>query len=271
MPDLKRSPLSYSGIFFDSASLEQFKLWFRSGILGGATTNPVLLQKEKVLDVSSHIQKMVKIAGEDFPISIEIPDTKMSIEDMVNLAKKYQKKFPKNAIVKIPMDPMEPQKAYEVIYKLCKEGIRFNATLGLSMGQLIAAAEAGRESKAKGDNYISLFWGRRDEAKKQIIDELKKTKVKINLGQKWEDLISDASQTLKATIKYLEDHGLTTRVIVGSIRHSYQIEQAFLLGADIVTIPPDILKSWMDTKRGRETVEQFNKAYYDVKDKIKLV
>lgn len=262
MSNFKRQPLSYSGIFFDSANIEQFKIWFKSGILGGATTNPVLLQKENVLDVSAHIAKMVKIAGENFPISIEIPDTKMSIEEMVDLAKKYHQKFPTNAVVKVPMDPNEPQKAYQVIHILSKEGIRFNATLGLSMGQLIAAAEAGRNTRAKGDNYISLFWGRRDEAKQQIVKEL---------GRKWKDLISDAADTLKATLKYLEDHGLTTRVIVGSIRHPYQIEQAYLLGADIVTIPPDILKAWMDTKRGRETVEQFNQAYYQVKAKIKLI
>jgi transaldolase len=55
------------------------------------------------------------------------------------------------------MDPRDPQKAFEVMYTLSQEGVRVNATLGLTAGQLIGASEALRSSK---DSYISLFWGR---------------------------------------------------------------------------------------------------------------
>jgi len=72
-------------------------------------------------------------------------------------------------------------------------------------------------------------------------------------------------------LKYLETHNLSTRVIVGSIRSIDQIEKAFFLGADIVTIPPKLLDEWMFTQRGVETVDEFNKTYRDVKDKIKLI
>jgi len=68
-----RSPHS-SGIFYDSADLEGLKKWFNTHILGGATTNPLILQKEGILNIPDHISKMIKIVGKDFPISIEIPD-----------------------------------------------------------------------------------------------------------------------------------------------------------------------------------------------------
>lgn len=264
----KRQPFNSSGIFYDSANLEGFKKWFDAGILGGATTNPLILQKEGIFNVPEHISRMIGICGPEFPISIEVPDSKMSKQEMVNLAMKYQKKFPRNAVIKIPMDPREPEKAYEVMYKLGQKGVRVNATLGLSMGQLVGAAEALRHSEAEGDNYISLFWARREEAKNQIVKELVKRGVRRKEAI---EKVPDAAASLVMTLKYLETHGLSCRVIIGSIRSVDQIETAFSLGADIVTIPPKLIEEWMHTQRGVETADEFNAAYRSVKNKVTLI
>ena len=234
-----------SGIFFDSANLVDFEKWFKTGILGGATTNPVILQKDGVLDVPGHISKMIDICGEGFPISIEIPDSKMSEGEMIELALKYNGMFPYNAVIKIPIDPRDSQKAFKVIYKLGRAGVVINATLGLSAGQLIGAAEALRGARS---NYISLFWGRCEEAG--------------GIG---------AAKTLTTVLKYLETHKLHSSVIIGSIRDTEQINEAFSLGANIVTIPPKLIEEWMFTKRGVETAKQFNRAYREVKDQMKLI
>lgn len=264
----ERQPLNSSGIFFDSANLAEFKRWFDARILGGATTNPLMLQKEGVLNLPEHISKMIEISGPGFPISIGIPDSEMSQDAMLDLARRYRDRFPGNAVIKIPMDPREPQKAFEVIFRLGEESIRVNATLGISMGQLVGAAEALRLSKAQGDNYISLFWARREEARKQIVEEL----VKSGMGEKEAlEKVPDAAATLAMTLKYLETHSLATRVIVGSIRGVDQIERAFAIGADIVTIPPKLIEEWMFTQRGVETADQFNQAYRDIKDKVTLI
>ena len=235
-----------SGIFYDSANLQDFKKWFDTGILGGATTNPVILQKEGVLDIPAHIDKMIDISGKNFPISIEIPDSAMSKEDMVDLALRYRDRFPGNAVIKVPMDPRDSQKAYEVMYRLNQEGVKVNATLGLSAGQLIAAGEALRPGDG---SYVSLFWGRCDEARGE----------------------GGAARTLGVTLRYLKTHSLASKIIIGSIRNIDQIEEAFGLGADIVTIPPKLLEEWMFTQRGVETADQFNEAYRAVKDKMKLI
>lgn len=229
-----------SGIFFDSANLKELKRWFDTGILGGATTNPVILQKDGVFNIPEHIKKMVEICGEGFPISIEVPDSDMNKEEMIELAIGYTKMFPTNAVIKIPMDPRDMPKALEVMSKL-KGSVKINATLGLTAGQLIGAMETGAE-------YVSLFWGRCDEAGRD-----------------------GAASTLKTVIKYKETHNLDSKIIIGSIRKVEQIDRAFELGADIVTIPPNLMEDWMFTERGVETADQFNKAYYEVKDKMKLI
>ena len=265
---VKRQPLNSSGIYYDSANLADFKKWFSAGILGGATTNPLILQKEGILNLPKHISKMIDISGPNFPISIEIPDSDMSKEGMVALALKYQKKFPENAVIKVPMDPREPSKAYEVIYQLGQKGVRVNATLGLSMGQLVGAAESLRASKTEGDNYISLFWARRDEARDQAVKELVKQGMKRKEAL---ERVPDAAASLAMTLNYLENHNLTSiRIIAGSIRNVNQIEKAFSSGADIVTITPPLLQQWIFTKRGVETVQEFNQAYRDVKEKFTL-
>jgi len=243
-----RERMKTSGIFYDSANLKDFKKWHNAGILGGATTNPVILQKEGILDLPAHVDKMIDISGKGFPISIEIPDSTWSAEEQVELALKYRDRFPDNAVIKVPIDPREAEKAFEVMHKLAQEGVNLNATVGLSAGQLIGASEAMRGSKAIGDNYISLFWGRCDEAG--------------GIG---------AEKTLLTTIKYLETHSLASKIIIGSIRSPDQISEAFELGADIVTIPPKLIDEWMHTDRAVETIEQFNEAYRSVADKMKLI
>lgn len=234
-----------SGIFFDSANLIEFKKWFDSGILGGATTNPLILQKEGILNIPEHIEKMIEICGDDFPISIEIPDSTWPKEEMIELGIKYFNMFPKNAVIKVPMDCRDSQKSFEVMKKLARFYVPVNATLGLTSGQLIGAAEALSLSD-KG--YISLFWGRCDEAG--------------GIG---------AEKTLLTVLKYLKTHDLHTKIIIGSIRNTMQIDRAFELGADIVTIPPKLIEEWMFTKRGAETADQFNNAYKEVKDKVTLI
>ena len=240
--------LNTSGIFYDSADLLGLKKWFAAGIIGGVTTNPVIFQKDGVFNIPKHISKMIDIVGKGFPISIEVPDSESPREEMIKLALKYFAKFPDNAVIKIPMDPRDSQKAFEVMHRLTKKGVRINATFGITAGQLIGACEALRGNR---DSYVSLFWGRCQEA--------------AGFGG------IGAVDTLKTLLKYREIHHLDSKIIVGSVRTVAQIETAFSLGADIVTIPPKLIDEWMFTQRGVETADQFNKAYRDVKDKVKLI
>src|SRR3990167_3375329 len=116
MPNFERLSMKGSGIFFDSANLTELKKWYKTRILGGATINPVILQKDGVFDIPTHIQNMINIVGDGSPISIEIPDSRWTIDQMTSLAFKYHNRFPNNAVIKIPMDPRDPEKAFEVIY-----------------------------------------------------------------------------------------------------------------------------------------------------------
>jgi transaldolase len=137
------------------------------------------------------------------PVSLEVIGTKT--EEMVEEAHRL-KKYGQNVVVKIPMIP-EGMKA---VKKLKEEGIETNVTLIFSATQAILAAKAGA-------SYISPFIGRLDDA-----------------GQEGMILIKEIVQIFK-------NYKFETEVLVASIRHPLHVVEAGKIGANIVTLPPDIL------------------------------
>lgn len=241
--------MNYSGWFLDSGDLTQIKKY--KPVIGGITTNQVILfEKEKIYNIPVHLKKIISLVGPKIPISVELPDSQASIPDMLDLASRYHQLSPDNIVIKVPIIPTST-KGLKILYRLAKKGIRANATIGINQAQLQLAAESLRHSKANGDNYISLFWGRAQES-----------------------FLRGESQTpetvLTNTLTYLSNHHLSAKIIIGSIRQPAQVLRAFSLGAHIVTVPPSILQNIMFTTRAQETLVQFDSAYHNHKDNPKL-
>ncbi|HYY66221.1 MAG TPA: fructose-6-phosphate aldolase [Nitrososphaeraceae archaeon] len=137
------------------------------------------------------------------PVSLEVLGTKT--EEMVEEAHRL-KKYGQNVVVKIPMIP----EGMRAVKKLREEGIETNVTLIFSATQAILAAKAGA-------SYISPFIGRLDDA-----------------GQEGMILIKEIVQIFK-------NYKFETEVLVASIRHPLHVVEAGKIGAQIVTLPPDIL------------------------------
>lgn len=111
-----------------------------------------------------------------------------------------------NVVVKCPMTA----DGLKAVRKLHKEGIRTNMTLVFSANQALLAAKAGA-------NYVSPFIGRLDDA-----------------GQEGMELVREILQVY-------ENYDFETEVLVASIRHPIHVVEAAKLGADIATMPPDVL------------------------------
>jgi transaldolase len=139
----------------------------------------------------------------DGPISAEVISTLS--EGMVQEAKKLVK-IHENIVIKIPMCA-EGLKAVKI---LDSEGIKTNVTLIFSANQAMLAARAGA-------TYVSPFVGRLDD-----------------IGQEGVELIAEI-------VQIFAQHGINTEVIAASIRHPIHVKEAALLGADIATIPYQII------------------------------
>jgi transaldolase len=138
------------------------------------------------------------------PVSAEVisTDSKGMIKEARDLAK-----LADNIVVKIPLIK-EGLKAVKV---LSSEGIKTNVTLCFSPVQALMAAKAGAD-------YVSPFVGRLDD-------------------------ISQAGMEMVEQIATIyENYGFTTEIIVASIRNPIHVLDAALIGADIATIPYNVME-----------------------------
>jgi transaldolase len=138
------------------------------------------------------------------PISLEVVSE--DAEGMLKEARELNG-WIDNAAIKIPLT-WEGLKATKVC---ADEGIKTNVTLCFSANQAHLAAKAGA-------TFVSPFIGRLDD-----------------VGQTGMELI-------EAIVQIYSNYGFATEIIVASIRHPIHVYEAALLGADIATIPPDVLE-----------------------------
>jgi transaldolase len=139
----------------------------------------------------------------DGPISAEVvsTDTEGMLEEARNLSKIHN-----NIVVKIPM-LVDGLKATR---KLTEEGIKTNVTLVFSPLQALMAAKAGA-------TYVSPFIGRLD------------------------DISQEGLLLVEQIVEIYSNYAFDTEIIVASIRNPLHVLESALMGADIATIPFNVL------------------------------
>jgi transaldolase len=159
----------------------------------------------------------------DGPVSLEV--IAKDAEGMCEEARKLAS-LGNNAVIKIPMT----EEGIKAVRTLSLEGIKTNVTLIFQPIQALIAAKAGA-------TYVSPFIGRLDD-----------------LAQKGMTIIDDIC-------KIFFNYGLETEVIVASIRNPVHVLDAALIGADIATIPFNVLKQLMNHPLTDIGLEKFLKDW----------
>jgi len=139
----------------------------------------------------------------DGPVSAEVIG--LTADEMVGEAEELAK-LHENIVIKIPMI----EEGLRAVKRLFAAGIKTNVTLIFSPNQALLAAKAGA-------TYVSPFVGRLDDIS--------------HVGM---DIVSDI-QTI------YENYDFDTEVIVASIRNPVHVVEAALIGADIATIPYNVI------------------------------
>ena len=134
-------------IFIDSADIKEIERWVKMGIADGVTTNPSIMLKDGVYNMEKGAKEIAALVHPR-PVSVEV--TTNDLEEMIAQAQKFASWAP-NIIIKIPQITQDGIPCYGVIRQLESEGIKVNATIALSLGQVILAAKAGA-------TFVSSFW-----------------------------------------------------------------------------------------------------------------
>jgi transaldolase len=134
-------------LFLDTASIEEIRTINAWGVLGGVTTNPSLLARERSDPDAVWKEILAEVEGD---VSLEV--TALDADGMVEQGRRLAEMGP-NAVVKVPMTPA----GLEAATRLRPDRIRTNVTLVFSAAQAVLAAEVGAYC-------VSPFLGRLDDA-----------------------------------------------------------------------------------------------------------
>lgn len=152
-------------------------------------------------DPQKVMEDIVKIVKGDVSLEVLSVETNGMLEEGRRL-----RKYGNNVIVKCPLTP-EGLKACKI---LTSEGIPVNVTLCFSVNQALLAAKAGAK-------YVSPFIGRLDDN-----------------GQ-------DGMNLIREMHLVFQNYKFGTQILVASVRHPMHVVEAAKIGADVVTLPPDVL------------------------------
>lgn len=148
------------------------------------------------------LDEIIKIV--DGPISAEVVST-----DYDGIMKEAHElsKIHKNIVVKVPLI----KEGIKAVKSLSEEGINTNVTLCFSPSQALLAAKAGA-------TYISPFVGRLD------------------------DISYVGMDLVQQIVQIYRNYNYTTQVLVASIRSPLHLVDAALMGADVATMPFDVIE-----------------------------
>ena len=203
--------------FVDTADVAEIRELAATGLLDGVTTNPSLIAKSG-RDFKEVIAEICAIV--DGPVSAEVAalDADGMLKEGRTLAK-----IAKNVTVKVPLT----WAGLKACRALSSEGTMVNVTLCFSANQALLAAKSGA-------TFISPFIGRLDD-----------------IGLDGMDLIRE--------IRTIYDNypALRTEILAASIRNVLHVKQAALIGADVATIPPGVIKALLAHPLTDKGVEMF--------------
>ncbi len=193
-------------IFADGADLKQIEALAANPLVKGFTTNPSLLRKAGVTDYADFAKEAIRIVG-DRPISFEVfADDLAGMERQARIIAGWGE----NVYVKIPITNTKGEFVGPLLRRLSTDKIKVNVTAIMTSNQLAMAQNNLWEDVP---HYLSIFAGR-------ITD----TGIQINeLG-------------IFSVIRFD-----TCELIWASPREVINIWQAQDVGADIITVGPDIL------------------------------
>ena len=187
--------------FVDTADVDAIRDLADTGLVDGVTTNPSLIAKSG-RDFVAVVKEICEIV--DGPISAEVTAT--AYDEMVAEGRKLAK-IHENITVKLPLT----RDGLKTCKSLSEEGTMINVTLCFSANQALLAAKAGA-------TFISPFVGRLD------------------------DIAMDGMQLISDIVEVYDNYpALSTEVLVASVRSPMHVLEAAKMGADVCTLPPDVL------------------------------
>ncbi|MEP0859995.1 MAG: fructose-6-phosphate aldolase [Ignavibacterium sp.] len=166
----------------------------------------------------------------DGPVSAEVIST--DYDGILKEAREYAA-IHRNIVVKVPLI----KEGLKAVKTLTAEGIKTNVTLCFSPTQALLAAKAGA-------TYISPFVGRLD------------------------DVSTNGMELISQIVQIYRNYDYKTQVLVASIRHPLHVVEAALIGADVCTMPFNVIDKLFNHPLTDIGLEKFLSDWKKTQNKI---
>lgn len=194
-------------IFADGADLKSIEQLNEDSRISGFTTNPSLLRKAGVTNYINFVLDVAHVVKIK-PVSLEVLADEAC--EMYRQAIKLSA-VADNIYVKIPVTNTLGERNYALMYSLSQYGVKVNATAITSYDQIRDTVGALRTDVP---SIISIFAGR----------------------------IADTGRDPSCFISYANSiKTMHQEILWASTREAYNYKQATMAGAQIITMPPEIL------------------------------
>lgn len=214
--------------FIDTADLEEIQEAHDMGVLDGVTTNPSLVNEVGADDFHTHVHTICEMIDGDVSAEVVSTDYEDIVEEGRELAQIHE-----NVVVKVPMI----YDGVKAIRTLSDEGIDVNTTLCFSPTQALIAAKAGTK-------YISPFVGRLD------------------------DISTPGMELIQSVVTIYDEYDFDTEILVASIRHPMHVKEAAEMGADVATMPFDVIGQLIEHPLTDRGLERFLADWEEYQEKV---
>lgn len=210
-------------LLLDTANLKAIEKYCDYYNIAGVTTNPTILSREKrpLFEICGQIRKII---GESRQLHVQV--TGRSCEQMLKEAEEITARLGKDVYIKVPV----VEEGVKAMKLLKEKGYYVTATAVVSVQQAFLAGSVGAD-------YVAPYINR------------------------MENLNIDAFGAVARIRRIFDSQGIGTRILGASFKNTQQIMRTYEMGAEAVTVAPDLLSAMCSNAVTDLWVDNFEKDW----------
>ncbi len=208
----------------DTLNLDDIRTCAGCFPISGVTSNPSIVRQCGVTDFYGHLREVRSILGPDKSLHVQVIG--QTCEAILRDAHAILQKADSGVYIKVPVT-MEGLKA---IKALKKEGVNITATAIYQKAQALLAIEAGAD-------YVAPYYNRM-----------------MNMD-------IDADDVIETIARMIARYNYKAKIVAASFKNMAQVNRAFLMGAQAVTVQPQLLYDLFKMPAIQKAVDDFGEDW----------
>jgi fructose-6-phosphate aldolase 2 len=213
-------------LLLDTANLEAIRKYCDYYNIIGVTTNPSILSREKgpFFETCARIREII---GQEKQLHVQV--TGRSCEEMLKEAEVITQRLGKDVYIKVPVI----EEGVKAMKLMKARGLRVTATAVVSVQQAFLAGSVGAD-------YVAPYVNR------------------------MENLSIDPYEAVARIREIFDNQGITTKILGASFKNTQQVMRTYEMGAEAVTVAPELLTTMCSNAVTDLWVENFEKDWINL-------